>query len=318
MNRSVAAAEAPRTGLEGCPLEFDPRLVEDAVLLAIERQEPEVQRRFRRQRDPLYEIAEPDVREEGFHALNARWFVELALDDPLHRALEQEPSVAAGVSRCLVVPVVRARQEYADLKPDPQDKGPPTLLLALRVTTLVDRDGLLPFLWRELLHIADMLDPDFGFEPELPLLEGSAPLANVLRQRYRVLWDTAVDGRLATRDQLAPGGKEARRREFLSMFSMLGESGEQWFEDFFRDPRASHAEFVAFATRPGRDGEADASGQCWLCRMPTTSFHPKPTALPTETLAAIRGDFPDWEPACGLCTQCAGLYGALAPPAHRR
>ncbi len=151
-------------------------------------------------------------------------------------------------------------------------------------------------------------------EPELPLLEDSAPLANVLRQRYRALWDTTVDGRLAARLQLPPGGEEARRREFLSMFSMLGESGERCFEHFFCKPRASHSESVAFATQPGA---ADTSFPCSLCRMPTTSLHANPTVLEPEILAAIRGDFPDWEPACGLCTQCADLYGALAAGAHR-
>lgn len=298
---------------DGYLLEFDPRLVEDSVLLAIESQPLEARRRFRGRRDPLYEIEPPEQRESAFNELSRRWFVRLGLADPVWEALAREPSITAGTSKCLLVPIVRARQEYADLKPDRRGQGPPTLLISLRVTTIVDRTRLVPFLHHELLHVADMLDPKFGFEPELPTLAGSPALDGLLRRRYQALWDTTIDGRLLASDRLPDGGEKARRREFLDVFSMLGGSAERWFQQFFHEPRPSHAELVAFAAEPGEPGDRLAHNRCSVCRMPTATLHPNPAALGRRTVEAIRRDFPGWEPARGLCLQCADLYAGNAP-----
>ncbi len=298
-------------------LEFDPRLVEDSVLLAIESVTPKERRAFRLERDPLYELEDGDEREARFHALHNRWFLRLGLVEGVRDSLAREPSIAAGTRRCLVVPVARAREEYADLKPDRRGEGPPTLLLALRVTTLVDRNRLLPFLRRELVHAADMLDPTFGFEPKLPLLDGSAALENLLRQRYRTLWDTTIDGRLLAAGDLPAEAEAVSRRKFFGAFSMLGDSAERWFGDFFRGPRPSHSDLVAFATAPGEAAERRASGRCPLCRMPNAGLYPDPADLGSETLAAIRHEFLGWQPERGLCLQCADLYASASALASK-
>ncbi|MCP4204565.1 MAG: hypothetical protein GY769_21865 [bacterium] len=305
-----AGPEKPRPAGESYALDFDPRLVEDAVLLRIDGAPARIQRLFRRHRDPLYEITKRDERESRFAELHGHWFVRLALVEPVHQALAREPSIAAGTSRCLVVPVVRAREEYADLKPDREAERLPTLFLGLRVATLVDAERLRPFLRRELLHIADMLDPEFGFEPQLPLLDDSAALENLVRRRYQALWDSTIDGRLAARGGLVSGGEEARRREFFGVFPMLAKNAERWFEHFFRGPRPNHAELVRFAIQPGAGDEVMASDRCALCRMPSAGLHPDPARLAPETIQAICRDFADWEPARGVCLQCADLYGA--------
>ncbi len=287
MSISSAAPTTADPPVDGYPLEFDPRLVEDSVLLAIGTSPIAARRRFRRRRDPLYEIEGPERRDSAFNELSRRWFV----------------------------PVVHARQEYADLKPDRRGDGPPTLLLCLRVSTLVDRARLLPFLRHELLHVADMLDSEFGFEPELPTLDDSAALDSLLRRRYQTLWDTTIDGRLLARGELPAAAEAARRREFLSVFSMLGESGERWFGRFFGGIRPSHAELVGFAAEPRLPGPGPAHNRCPVCRMPTATLHPDPTGLGQRTVRAIQRDLPDWQPARGLCRQCADLYAAA--PAER-
>ncbi|MFO0983333.1 MAG: hypothetical protein U1E76_16630 [Planctomycetota bacterium] len=43
-----------------------------------------------------------------------------------------------------------------------------SVLIRLRAATLVEQPCLLPFLRHELYHIADMLDPGFGYDPALP------------------------------------------------------------------------------------------------------------------------------------------------------
>jgi hypothetical protein len=294
------------------PLQFDPRLVEDAVLLAIEEATVETRRRFRRERDPLYEIGDPERKESSFQEVHGRWFVILGLAAPVRRVLARHPSIAEGTSRCLVLPVLRAREEYADLQSDQRDEPQPVLLLRLRVTTLVDRDRLLPLLHHELLHIADMLDPEFGFEPWIGGREEGPTMENLLRERYRALWDVTIDGRLAAAGELPPNRKDLRRRDFLNAFPMLGEASESLFERFFDGPRPTHAELAAFAATPVPVGGNRAVGRCSLCRMPSARLHSNPTRLEPQVQKAIRHDFPDWRPDRGLCLQCADLYAAVA------
>ncbi|MFQ5349080.1 MAG: hypothetical protein ACE5EG_01410 [Thermoanaerobaculia bacterium] len=312
MRFSTAAPATADPAATAYSLEFDPRLVEESVLLAIDRAALATRRRFRHRRDPLYEIEQPERRESAFNELSRRWFVRLELGDPVRQALAREPSIAAGTAKCLVVPVVKARQEYADLKPDLDDEGLPVLLLCLRASTLVDRDRLVPFLRHDLLHIADMLDSDFGFDPQLPTLDDSAALDNLLRQRYQTLWDTTIDGRLLARSELPAAAEAARRHEFLGVFSMLGEGGERWFQRFLRGPRPSHAALVGFAAEPGQSGTGPAHNRCPVCRMPTATLHPNPSGLEERTVRAIQRDLPNWHPGRGLCLQCADLY-AVTP-----
>ena len=59
---------------------YDPRLIEEAVFLAL-RDHPET-REFQKQREGVYEVADPQERERVFGELNCSWFVQLGLGDP--------------------------------------------------------------------------------------------------------------------------------------------------------------------------------------------------------------------------------------------
>jgi DNA-binding LacI/PurR family transcriptional regulator len=45
-----------------------------------------------------------------------------------------------------------------------------------------------------LLHIADMVDPAFGYQPAVPEVDGGPTYARLLQDRYRALWDVSVAG----------------------------------------------------------------------------------------------------------------------------
>lgn len=296
-------------------LEIDPVLGESAVLLAIDGGPREVARRFYAQRDALYEIGDPEAREAGFADLNGRWLHELALTAPLEHLLWRDPSVPRGTRRCLVIPAASARKEYADLHDSGRPTGAsakPLLVLRLRPATLLDADALETLLEAELLHVADMLDADFGFQRELRLWQESPALEGLFQRRYRVLWATTVDGRLWRRRRLCEARKEKRRRELGDVFSLSPEEADPVFERFFSGPRPTHRELVAFAlapktlANPGRR----SSGRCPLCSLPTAELHHEP--LPAPVLATLRRDFPVWDPASGLCIQCRDLYAARA------
>ena len=124
------------------------------------------------------------------------------------------------------------------------------MVLRLRPAHLATPAALLTFLRHELLHLADMLDPAFGYQPVLPPAAVESVPAHVLRERYRVLWNTSVDGRL-TRLGLAPPTCRAHRfQEFTQTFPMLGMRTAEAFAGLFEAAAMTYAELVQGACAP--------------------------------------------------------------------
>ena len=227
----------------GLEPEFDPRLVEGAVLAAVARGGGE--REFHAERDGIYQIAEPEPREAAFAALHARWFERLGLDRPFRETLAERPAIAARCGRWLVARARGGRDEAADLLVAPS--APPTLLVRVTAETVATAERLSLLLRRELLHVADMLDARFGYAPSLPEGVAGGPRESVVRGNYRVLWDAYVDGRLARLGAVPAAVRAERLAEFVRAFPHLGEGLEAAFERFFGARELTHAELLAFA-----------------------------------------------------------------------
>ena len=126
----------------------------------------------------------------------------------------------------------------------------PVLVIRLRPLTLLDSKAVAALLQHELTHVADMLDPAFGYERALPP-SGEGPSADtILRDRYRVLWDTTIDGRLARAGHADEAVRHVRRREFADTFAMLGDHGGAAFDEWFACTQPSHARLAAYALSP--------------------------------------------------------------------
>jgi hypothetical protein len=316
-------APGPHDGVE-----WEPGLVEEAVVLAIRAHPDEAA--FRRERDRLYEVRDPEEREIAFRRLHAAWFEGLELAAPIQRALGERPSIGEATSGCLVAPARVRKAEGAELFVRPAAEGlgereRRRVVIRLSPEAWRDPDRLLGFLRHELLHIADMLDPPFGYEPHLPPSGAGPAHDRLLRDRYRTLWDATIDGRLARLAQAPASTRADRLRDFARAFPMLGDRTEETFQHFFENHACTHGAFVAFAANPSPavhssspDPRPPAPGahigeRCPLCRFPTYAFEADPEALPGEVLAEIARDFPAWAPAHGLCRQCADLYRSRRP-----
>lgn len=234
-------------------LTYAPDLLEEAVLLAEGKAPVAEARAFRRERDELYEIVDADAREAGFQSLHVRWFARLGLDRPIDERVRARADIAGRIELGRVLRALTRRDEGADLvdRISPDNSGPmPMLVLRLRPATLLAPDALRALLHHELTHVADMLEPAFGYE-RTPLASEDGPLGdNLLRDRYRVLWDATIDGRL-TRAGLANGSaRDARWQEFAVTFPMLGDLCPSAFDRWFNEMQPTHVELVAFATAP--------------------------------------------------------------------
>jgi hypothetical protein len=165
-------------------------------------------------------------------------------------------------------------------------------------------------LHHELTHVADMLDPMFGYRRELPPSTDGPSADNILRDRYRVLWDTTIDGRMARAGRAGAMGRELRWREFATTFGMLEDACGAAFERWFAEDHPTHEQMLAFATSPGGDTQARMSGRCPVCRFPVFALDARADAMPQAVADAIRAEQPHWRLSDGLCSQCFDLYEA--------
>ena len=296
---------------------YAPELVEEAVLLAERTLAPAEARRFRRERNRVYDVQDPDQREAAFRALHLRWFVQLGLHCVIERTVGEGGDLLGHVTVCRVSRALTRREEGADLvDPSPAavrtGETKPALALRLRPAVLLEPAVLRACLVHELTHVADMLDPAFGYERTLPPSDDGPSGDNILRDRYRVLWDVSIDGRLARNSEGDERARVARAREFAEAFAMLGERGPAVFDEWFDRVRPTHARLVAFAQEPSGYGSTNPadSGRCPLCRFPVASLDANGERLPAAALAILRADFPAWRPEQGLCSQCLDLYEA--------
>jgi len=287
-------------------LQLDPRLMEEAVMLGIKGHPGE--REFRHARDQIYELSDEEDRNRRFDLFHQHWFTQLNLERPIVQALSERPLLMRETEGCRVASVVFPKDEGADL----YGATPMTIVLKLRPASLLDVPGLLAFLRHEFTHLCDMLDPCFNYEPELPKSEVGPSYDNLIRERYRVLWDTWIDGRLSHQGWAPEEIRPRRLAEFKAAFPMLNRSLHTKFLEWFDSPLHTHQELVAFALNPEtvdrpQTSQQRLTGRCPLCRFPSFDLQDGQD-LPAQAVQEIALDFPNWQSHHGLCRQCADLY----------
>lgn len=294
---------------------YDPKLIEEAVFRAA--RDNYVAREIGEHRNRIYEVTDPNERERLFHDLYRSWFIRLGLGKVVDQTLREQPIISARVGSCYVVCATQAKEESAELFVVPDrgldERQRRTLRILIRPESLLKQSAAILFLRHELFHIADMLDPAFAYEPVLPKTDAGPTYDTLITNRYRVLWDVTINGRMMRRGWISESIREEQLGDFRSVFSMLKEKSGEHFSRFFDGERPTHPELAAFASDPraavGCLHNASAPGtHCPLCRFPTHAFEPEPENLGNEVITAINQDFPQWAPALGLCAQCADLY----------
>ncbi|MCC6156305.1 MAG: hypothetical protein IT367_21240, partial [Candidatus Hydrogenedentes bacterium] len=201
-----------------------------------------------------------EARERAFVALNQEWFARLRLVAPVLKVIEECPDVSSSTARCILAPAYRARDECAELyghTPTPcADK--PTLVIRLRPESFTRPDEITGLLRHELMHISDMLDPAFGYDPSPQQFLHDDGVPTVLRDRYRVLWDTYIDGRLVQEGRAAGIAYERRCAEFGQVFKVLESFSIAAFDKVFGASELSHRHLLELSRNPRAILEIDA------------------------------------------------------------
>ncbi|MBI2167040.1 MAG: hypothetical protein HYU34_02210 [Candidatus Omnitrophica bacterium] len=194
--------------METIPLQFDPRFVEEMVSLRMEAEEEEGDRLlvklFYQERDHFY----------------AKWFAEVGFEALFRGALDDFPGILETNPLIFVKRAWERKEEGAELYGQGSQK---TVLIRLSAARMNGPVLLQSFLRQELLHIQDMLDPVFQYSPDLPLGGDNVAQDELIRQRFRLLWDIYAEGRMNRRGWRTLVPLEARRREFQGAFSFWTE-----------------------------------------------------------------------------------------------
>ncbi len=213
-------------------IELDPQLLETVVFLEVRRREQlgeqAVYEDYRGRVDALYDMsADDEGRDIAFRDVHAEFFERLGFGEAIRSYIEEFPLLRQELDRITFLKAQSRKEEGADLFVRPDEGGGDlhhrTAVLRLRAETFLDTDKLSILLRRELYHVSDMVEPAFGYEPDLGDTGESIAQETLIRDRYRVLWNLYVDARLA-RAGRAPAAILQRPQSLLEKaFDSLGD-----------------------------------------------------------------------------------------------
>ena len=115
-------------------------------------------KRYHNLLDPVYELPPGAKREMAFERVYLRLFVELGFDKVIQQSMFEFSNLHGHIERFILTKAMTRSEEGADLGKNLRDVG-----MKLRPERLLDHNGLQQFLQHELMHIADMLDGQFGY-----------------------------------------------------------------------------------------------------------------------------------------------------------
>lgn len=231
-------------------VDCDPQVVESAVFEVV-RGTP-LEREYHAEREACYGVDDPEARDRAFAKLHNDWFARLRLAAPVLEAIAEFPDVAARAARCVIAPAVRRSDEGAELygHGGSTTAQRPNLVIRLRPGSFRAPAHIASLMRHELMHIEDMLEPTFGYDPSTSQFLDDDGVPTVIRDRYRVLWDMYIDGRLHRAGRVNGNVRATRLSEFARAFKPFGEQAEAVFDTVFTAPALTHHDLIAFARRP--------------------------------------------------------------------
>lgn len=291
-------------------INFDPTFIEEAVFLLMrDGQGDNLFRDFCKEKEEIYQKdTAGDERDKAFKLFYGKYFCNLGLEDFFKNICEDFPHIYKPEVRVVVKRVWNRKHEEAELYVQPQQK---TVYLGILVRRILDLAFLESFLRHELMRISDMLSFDFQYSPH-PVLGGKNEIEdNLIRERFRLLWDLYIDARLRGKGFKTIKSYEEQKKEFARIFFFLTQlEREKILSKIQGCESLMQIDLLSWAGDPRSIKVLGKGGlRCPLCDF--TSFNPI-KHWDAETLPVvneIKKDYPHWEPSQGICPQCFDLYG---------
>ncbi len=291
-------------------INFGSTFIEEAVFLLMRtRQGDKLYKDFCNEKEEIYQKdVSGDERDQAFKLLYDRYFRNLGLEDFFKNICRDFPHLFQPEIRVVVKRVWNRKHEEAELYVQPHQK---TVYLGILVRRMTDLIFLESFLRHELMRISDMLTLDFQYSPH-PALGGKNEIENnLIRDRFRLLWDLYIDARLIRKGFKTVKPYEKQKEEFRRKFFFLAwPELEQMLHKLEGCESLMQIDLLSWAGDPRSTKVLGEGGlRCPLCDF--TSFDPveKWDAGTDYVVSEIRKDYPFWDPSQGICPQCFDLYG---------
>ena len=294
-------------------LRYDDDFVEGAVFVKANSRKAPVAplqlRRFHHAREKLYAILDPDERNAAFFNLHLEWFREWALEKTLLDLAAEFPMFRETLETLVFRKARVKSDEGAELYVGAETGR--AGVVALRVERFEQPEELAHFLRHEFMHVHDMVNPAFGYSPQLHLPGQNAAQQRLTRERYRLLWDITIDGRLISSARGTVGNREQLCAAFDRAFGFWPASKrDELFEALWSNPGPRHGDLLAIAADP-RDlksaHEPTPGAPCPLCGFATFDWEDT-ASLNEPTTKAIQAEFPQWADDQGACGRCVEIY----------
>ena len=272
-------------------------------------------RRFHREREKLYSILDPDDRNTAFFRLHLEWFREWGMEQSLLDTLDEFPLLGRELATLVFRSARNKTEECAELYVN--DAGTRNASVALRANRFCHRTELTAFLRHELMHLHDMLDPAFGYLPGHATEGGNAARQRTARERYRVLWDITIDGRLNASNRSPMADRKHHWSEFQRGYSFWkAETQEKVFRSLWEEGSVvRHAQLWEIASDPRGLRHTDGplpGAPCPLCGFPTFNWAPQNALDRRCVMDVIAAEFPDWTAEQGICGRCLEVFESSA------
>ncbi|OGL38487.1 MAG: hypothetical protein A2042_08760 [Candidatus Schekmanbacteria bacterium GWA2_38_11] len=301
---------------------YDRMLTEDVVFLEIKRREvigrDDVVRKYYEEHKEVYEKQE-EFREKFFERLHEKFFLKFGFDKPLLNILSEFKEFKERIRTIIAFKALTSSQEEASLNSDSDKIG-----LRLHPEHFFNHKHFEAFLRHELKHISDMLDEGFGYKRRNKLGNLSPAQENVIRSRYKMIWDIFIDGRISREGEETVVAREERFREFEELYRTIPRPRLfTIFESVWNAEKITHNEILEMAKdakvmtrRYSRGDEKELKEEevmlpgalCPLCRFPTFNWTKNLHEEEESVLVAIKADYPWWDLRQGLCERCLEVY----------
>jgi len=296
-------------------LRYDEDFIEAAAFLCASGQRKSVPSlqiaRFHRERERLYAILDPDERNTAFFNLHLDWFREWGLEKLITDLLKAFPLQPEKLSVLAVRKTRNKNDDGAELYVN--EAGERSAILALRPVSFARDASLRDYVRHEFTHLSDMLDPAFGYAPTLDLPGLNGAQQRLARERYRLLWDITIDGRLTSAGHTPMQTREQYAAAFARGYSFWPEDKQsERFSSLWQACLPRHADLLSLIADPRglREAHLPAPGaSCPLCDFPTFTWADAERLSPAIT-ARVVAEFPAWTPEQGLCGRCLETYVA--------
>src|SRR3989338_4053529 len=286
-------------------INFDLTFIEEAVFLLMRaKQEDKLFRDFCNEKEGIYQQdISNEERDKAFKVLYEKYFCGLGLEDFFKNICKDFPHLYKPEIRIVVKRVWDKKHEEAELYVQPHQK---TVYLGILVRRILDLAFLESFLRHELMRISDMLSFDFQYSPH-PVLGGKNEIEdNLIRERFRLLWDLYIDARLRVEGFKTIKSYEEQKEEFERKFFFLNPSERELMLCKIQCCESlMQIDLLSWAGDPRSTKVLGEGGlRCPLCGF--TSFGPVKQwdAQTFPVVNEIRKDYPLWDPKQGVCPQC--------------